>query len=281
MFLHTLWKYKKKAPKNYAPCDTSVLSWFFLLSKTASSSSSSHSHLLQSPPKGATIPYRPKPAMPPVLLSGGQAFSVTGQQLVIPQSHPNADVSLSTLSCFNTASFRAASYAFTFAVYFPPDRDSHHILCEIIGGIFMLLEPNLTFIVMRISFRAFVSVCLCTLVSLRQDTWFHWLPSAVCLHLAILTNFKLLHTFWLLWLDVSLWWCSPQNRHGSHPKLYAPWFTPPAQFMLPSSQCLYYLSHCPPLTRENKILLKCAHQYREYEPKLFPHVVIQNILKDD
>ena len=33
----------------------------------------------QSPPKGATIPYRPKPAVPPVIFAGGQAFTLQGQ----------------------------------------------------------------------------------------------------------------------------------------------------------------------------------------------------------
>ena len=45
----------------------------------------------QSPPKGATIPYRPKPAMPPVIFSGGQAYTIQGQY-ALPQQ---ADVSLS------------------------------------------------------------------------------------------------------------------------------------------------------------------------------------------
>lgn len=40
--------------------------------------------MLESPPKGATIPYRPKPAMPPVIFAGGQAFTVQGQY-AIPQ----------------------------------------------------------------------------------------------------------------------------------------------------------------------------------------------------
>lgn len=34
---------------------------------------------LQSPPKGATIPYRPKPVMPPVIFAGGQAYTIQGQ----------------------------------------------------------------------------------------------------------------------------------------------------------------------------------------------------------
>ncbi|ELT90806.1 hypothetical protein CAPTEDRAFT_1308 [Capitella teleta] len=49
--------------------------------------------MLESPPKGATIPYRPKPCVPPVMLPsscGGQAFSIQGQQILLPPSHPNA-----------------------------------------------------------------------------------------------------------------------------------------------------------------------------------------------
>jgi len=38
--------------------------------------------MLESPPKGATIPYRPKPAMPPVIFAGGQAFTVQGQYAI-------------------------------------------------------------------------------------------------------------------------------------------------------------------------------------------------------
>lgn len=42
----------------------------------------------QSPPKGATIPYRPKLVMAPVIVAGGQAFTVQGQYVV-----PQQDVS--------------------------------------------------------------------------------------------------------------------------------------------------------------------------------------------
>lgn len=35
--------------------------------------------MIESPPKGATIPYRPKPAVPPVIFAGGQAFTLQGQ----------------------------------------------------------------------------------------------------------------------------------------------------------------------------------------------------------
>ncbi|XP_064643912.1 poly(rC)-binding protein 3-like isoform X2 [Lineus longissimus] len=57
---------------------------------------------VESPPKGATIPYRPKPPMPPIIYSGGQAFALHGQfampaqpadmqklqQMALPQAAP-------------------------------------------------------------------------------------------------------------------------------------------------------------------------------------------------
>ncbi|XP_075036571.1 poly(rC)-binding protein 3 isoform X8 [Mixophyes fleayi] len=39
-----------------------------------------------SPPKGATIPYRPKPASAPVIFAGGQAYSIQGQYAI---PHPD------------------------------------------------------------------------------------------------------------------------------------------------------------------------------------------------
>ncbi|XP_008327252.1 poly(rC)-binding protein 3 [Cynoglossus semilaevis] len=38
--------------------------------------------MLESPPKGATIPYRPKPAATPVIFSGGWAYTIQGQYAV-------------------------------------------------------------------------------------------------------------------------------------------------------------------------------------------------------
>ncbi|XP_071186187.1 poly(rC)-binding protein 3-like isoform X18 [Salvelinus alpinus] len=38
--------------------------------------------MLESPPKGATIPYRPKPASTPVIFSGGQAYTIQGQYAI-------------------------------------------------------------------------------------------------------------------------------------------------------------------------------------------------------
>lgn len=42
--------------------------------------------MFQSPPKGATIPYRPKPSMAPVIFAGGQAYTIQGQ-FAVP--HPD------------------------------------------------------------------------------------------------------------------------------------------------------------------------------------------------
>ncbi|KAG1662224.1 Poly(rC)-binding protein 3 [Nymphon striatum] len=42
--------------------------------------------MLESPPKGATIPYRPKPSMAPVIFAGGQAYTIQGQ-FAVP--HPD------------------------------------------------------------------------------------------------------------------------------------------------------------------------------------------------
>ncbi|KAK2889024.1 hypothetical protein Q8A67_014399 [Cirrhinus molitorella] len=42
--------------------------------------------MLESPPKGATIPYRPKPATAPVIFSGGQAYTIQGQYAI---PHPD------------------------------------------------------------------------------------------------------------------------------------------------------------------------------------------------
>ncbi|XP_017668673.1 PREDICTED: poly(rC)-binding protein 3-like isoform X3 [Lepidothrix coronata] len=44
--------------------------------------------MLESPPKGATIPYRPKPASAPIIFAGGQAFTIQGQYAI-----PHPDVS--------------------------------------------------------------------------------------------------------------------------------------------------------------------------------------------
>ncbi|XP_052213343.1 poly(rC)-binding protein 3-like isoform X4 [Dreissena polymorpha] len=45
--------------------------------------------MLESPPKGATIPYRPKPAVPPVVYAGGQAYVIQNPQVPMP---PPAEV---------------------------------------------------------------------------------------------------------------------------------------------------------------------------------------------
>ncbi|XP_062861428.1 poly(rC)-binding protein 3 isoform X3 [Trichomycterus rosablanca] len=47
--------------------------------------------MLESPPKGATIPYRPKPASTPVIFSGGQAYTIQGQYAI---PHPDSSSAL-------------------------------------------------------------------------------------------------------------------------------------------------------------------------------------------
>ncbi|NXO18960.1 PCBP2 protein, partial [Oriolus oriolus] len=44
--------------------------------------------MLESPPKGVTIPYRPKPSSSPVIFAGGQAYTIQGQYAI-----PQPDVS--------------------------------------------------------------------------------------------------------------------------------------------------------------------------------------------
>ncbi|KAM9236073.1 poly(rC)-binding protein 3 isoform 8-T8 [Leptosomus discolor] len=48
--------------------------------------------MLESPPKGATIPYRPKPASTPVIFAGGQAYTIQGQYAI-----PHPDVSFALI----------------------------------------------------------------------------------------------------------------------------------------------------------------------------------------
>ncbi|XP_063424791.1 poly(rC)-binding protein 3-like isoform X4 [Mytilus galloprovincialis] len=52
--------------------------------------------MLESPPKGATIQYRPKPVVPPVIFTGGQAYTVPGGQipLTIPEMNKLHQISL-------------------------------------------------------------------------------------------------------------------------------------------------------------------------------------------
>ncbi|XP_059823209.1 poly(rC)-binding protein 3 isoform X5 [Hypanus sabinus] len=54
--------------------------------------------MLESPPKGATIPYRPKPASAPVIFAGGQAYTIQGQYAI---PHPDD-------ACLSSADYKAA-----------------------------------------------------------------------------------------------------------------------------------------------------------------------------
>ncbi|XP_063789374.1 poly(rC)-binding protein 3 isoform X16 [Pseudophryne corroboree] len=55
--------------------------------------------MLESPPKGATIPYRPKPASAPVIFAGGQAYSIQGQYAI---PHPDQLTKLHQLAMQQT-----------------------------------------------------------------------------------------------------------------------------------------------------------------------------------
>ncbi|XP_054162611.1 poly(rC)-binding protein 3-like isoform X2 [Oppia nitens] len=60
--------------------------------------------MMESPPKGATIPYRPKPAMPPVIFAGGQAYTIQGQYAIPhPDCHGLVEFPASGLQIGNTA----------------------------------------------------------------------------------------------------------------------------------------------------------------------------------
>ncbi|XP_078259746.1 poly(rC)-binding protein 3 isoform X5 [Rhinoraja longicauda] len=54
--------------------------------------------MLESPPKGATIPYRPKPASAPVIFAGGQAYTIQGQYAI---PHPDD-------ACLLSADYKSA-----------------------------------------------------------------------------------------------------------------------------------------------------------------------------
>nr|XP_046180374.1 poly(rC)-binding protein 3-like isoform X11 [Oncorhynchus gorbuscha] len=55
--------------------------------------------MLESPPKGATIPYRPKPASTPIIFSGGQAYTIQGQYAI---PHPDQLTKLHQLAMQQT-----------------------------------------------------------------------------------------------------------------------------------------------------------------------------------
>ncbi|XP_036425445.1 poly(rC)-binding protein 3-like isoform X6 [Colossoma macropomum] len=55
--------------------------------------------MLESPPKGATIPYRPKPASAPVIFSGAQTYTIQGQYAI---PHPDQLTKLHQLAMQQT-----------------------------------------------------------------------------------------------------------------------------------------------------------------------------------
>ncbi|XP_036814449.1 poly(rC)-binding protein 3 isoform X3 [Oncorhynchus mykiss] len=84
--------------------------------------------MLESPPKGATIPYRPKPASTPVIFSGGQAYTIQGQYAI---PHPDQLTKLHQLAMQQTpfTPLGQTTPAFPVLVLVPPKsmRDSAKI----------------------------------------------------------------------------------------------------------------------------------------------------------
>ncbi|KFV82435.1 Poly(rC)-binding protein 2, partial [Struthio camelus australis] len=75
--------------------------------------------MLESPPKGVTIPYRPKPSSSPVIFAGGQAYTIQGQYAI-----PQPDVSF----CLQLLVLKST--------LFPPlPKFSLHFLPQLIGCI--------------------------------------------------------------------------------------------------------------------------------------------------
>ncbi len=73
---------------------------------------------LQSPPKGATIPYRPKPSLPPVLIAaGGHTYAVTQGQYTLPTA---PDVSI--ISHKTHTRWRAIHRCWSPSTRWPPSK---------------------------------------------------------------------------------------------------------------------------------------------------------------
>ncbi|KAG9339679.1 hypothetical protein JZ751_023325 [Albula glossodonta] len=76
--------------------------------------------MLESPPKGVTIPYRPKPSGSPVIFAGGQAYAVQGQHAI-----PQPDVSMETSSSTTSSSSSSSPIIWTQASRPTPPKPGH------------------------------------------------------------------------------------------------------------------------------------------------------------
>ncbi|XP_046743962.1 poly(rC)-binding protein 4 isoform X1 [Diprion similis] len=99
--------------------------------------------MLESPPKGATIPYRPKPQVGgPVILAGGQAYTIQGNYAVpahsdvstvlplpAPHTGPNPpSLNTTTLTSSHFAAHHPSHYASHAHPLLPPHLTAHHPL---------------------------------------------------------------------------------------------------------------------------------------------------------
>lgn len=120
----------------------------------------------QSPPKGATIPYRPKLVMTPMIVAGGQAFAVQGQYVV-----PQQDVSSADAFDFELNVLRYSLHI----------NSSKLLLDQSIATLFVCLSVLLIiFLPVTVYSAQYLSVCLCSFCSI-----------ALFLHLSSLLNSSL------------------------------------------------------------------------------------------
>ncbi|NXE14792.1 PCBP3 protein, partial [Lophotis ruficrista] len=90
--------------------------------------------MLESPPKGATIPYRPKPASTPVIFAGGQAYTIQGQYAI---PHPDQLTKLHQLAMQQTPFTPLGQTTPAFPGTYPHalSRSPSLLTCRLIGCI--------------------------------------------------------------------------------------------------------------------------------------------------
>ncbi|KAM8867122.1 poly(rC)-binding protein 2-like isoform 1-T1 [Synchiropus picturatus] len=86
--------------------------------------------MLESPPKGVTIPYRPKPSGSPVIFAGGQAYAVQGQHAI-----PQPDLTKLHQLAMQQSPFPIAPNNQGFTGMDPPAQTEMNIQNDVIGCI--------------------------------------------------------------------------------------------------------------------------------------------------
>ncbi|KAM8867123.1 poly(rC)-binding protein 2-like isoform 2-T2 [Synchiropus picturatus] len=95
--------------------------------------------MLESPPKGVTIPYRPKPSGSPVIFAGGQAYAVQGQH-AIPQPDSSSAAISSQLTKLHQLAMQQSPFPIApnnqgFTGMDPPAQTEMNIQNDVIGCI--------------------------------------------------------------------------------------------------------------------------------------------------